>query len=414
MDILNAILQGVAAAVGRGAVSVGQRVVAAIRERWRNAHARDVLAQLQSLGCVNEGAIRQLVENWPEGKDLTKDQREELITLLTNLVRNARFHTTCGTPLSAFLRCEQLIDQLLSNLQPCRRTAEPVGPGWVEWKLERFLGMGAFGEVWLGRSSLFPEPRAFKFFTREGAGEWLKKEQQALFQVRNRLRGHPNIIEFDNVVLGGVKWPFLVLEYVGGGSLEDWIVNPDRPSLDVREVVAGIARGLSKAHGEHIYHRDLKPANILLTEGPDVLAKIADFGLGLVEQELGATASVHSSQAVIVGTRMYLPPEAADPYAERRPAQDDVFAFGVIWYQLLVGRLERPPYDFLDELRNHGVESATIELIDRCLAHPSRRFEDAIDLADAMESDLPRSWHVPEGCFDVGPLAREYLHIQKQ
>src|SRR5204863_3393520 len=93
--------------------------------------------------------------------------RTELGDLLTNLVRGARFHTTQGTPLSSYLRCERLIEQLLSNIQPKRRAKEPVGQGRTDWKLEKFLGMGAFGEVWAARNPRFPEPRAFKFFTTE-------------------------------------------------------------------------------------------------------------------------------------------------------------------------------------------------------------------------------------------------------
>ena len=107
---------------------------------------------------------------------------------------------------------------------------------------------------------------------------------------------------------------------------------------------------------------------------------------------------------------MYLPPESADPYEERSPAQDDVFALGVVWYQVLTGKIERPPYDFTDRLHQAGVDSRTMRLVSRCLAHPSRRFRDAGELLAALDSDAPPvDWRVPDGCVDVGPLAREYL-----
>jgi hypothetical protein len=98
-----------------------------------------------------------------------------LATLLTNLTRTCRFHTTQGTPVSSYLRNERLIEQLLANLQPRRKRGEVVGPGRSDWKLERFLGMGGFGEVWLGRAQRYPEPRAFKFVTVTGAQEWLDR-----------------------------------------------------------------------------------------------------------------------------------------------------------------------------------------------------------------------------------------------
>jgi serine/threonine protein kinase len=149
---------------------------------------------------------------------------------------------------------------------------------------------------------------------------------------------------------------------------------------------------------------------VLLSAGTDPDPKIADFGLSRVEPERPDEASSYVSQAVVVGTRMYLPPEAADPYELRTPAQDDVFAFGVVWYQVLTGRIERPPYDYADRLQKEGVDSRTVRLLSRCLAHPTRRFADAGELLEALEVDpIPEAWAAPEGCFDVGPLAREYL-----
>jgi hypothetical protein len=80
----------------------------------------------------------------------------------------------------------------------------------------------------------------------------------------------------------------------------------------------------------------------------------------------------------------------------------------VIWYQLLLEKLERPSYDFITELRDNGQDSQTIKLISRCLAHPSRRFKNAGELADQMDGvDLPDS--PPDGMFNVSSLVREYL-----
>jgi serine/threonine-protein kinase len=223
------------------------------------------------------------------------------------------------------------------------------------------------------------------------------------------LGDRPNIIEYHDIVVDAEPFPFLMLEYVGGGSLEDWILTPaqERKRLDVPELMAGIARGLAEAHGRQIYHRDLKPANILLTE--DGEPKIADFGLSWVEEETAAHSSAVSQQ-VVVGTRMYLPPEAADPYERRLPAQDDVFAFGVLWYQVLTRKIERPPYDFADGLQRKGLDSRAARLLSRCLAHPGRRFRDGGELLAALEDDRPPTdWAVPDDCFDVGPLACEYL-----
>jgi serine/threonine protein kinase len=274
--------------------------------------------------------------------------------------------------------------------------------------------MGSFGEVWVGQNRLFPEQRAFKFFTQEGARDWLEQEANALSQIKSRLGNCPNAIRYEDIAIDAEPYPFLVLEFVGGGSLEEWILSPpaDRRPLDVHELMTGIARGLAEAHNHRIFHRDLKPANVLLSDEPDPVPKIADFGLSRVETDAPAGSSL-ASQPVLVGTGMYLPPESADPYTQRKPAQDDVFAFGVVWYQILVGRIERPPYDFVDRLHNQGVDSRTIRLLSRCLAHPSRRYPDGGTLLADLEVETgPEVWNVPDGCFDVGPLAREYIDSQ--
>jgi hypothetical protein len=108
---------------------------------------------------------------------------------------------------------------------------------------------------------------------------------------------------------------------------------------------------------------------------------------------------------------MYLPPEAMQTFEKRSAEKDDVFALGVIWYQLLVNRLERPPYDFAERLREHLADSQTIRVIERCFAQPNRRFADANELEEAFEAIPPvPDWSpVPPDCLDVQYLAREYL-----
>jgi hypothetical protein len=87
-----------------------------------------------------------------------------------------------------------------------------------------------------------------------------------------------------------------------------------------------------------------------------------------VDAEVALAAGSLASQSTEVGTSMYLPPEALEPFARRQPARDNLFALGVLWYQLLVERLERPPYDYPEQLQQAGADSHTIRLISRCLA----------------------------------------------
>ena len=76
----------------------------------------------------------------------------------------------------------------------------------------------------------------------------------------------------------------------------------------------------------------------------------------------------------------------------------------------VVGKLERPPYDFADRLKDAGLDSPSVRLLTRCLAQPSKRFSDACALEEELERLPPvDDWVVPEGMFDVQHLVREYL-----
>jgi serine/threonine protein kinase len=414
VDELRSLLQSLAAAAGAVQAGIGiyGYMVGYLHKRGREKRTQEIKQWLEDLGCHSETAVRNLVEEWADNVPaITAAQREEVIGLLINLTRGARFLTTNGTVRSSYLRCEKLIDQLLANLQPVRKRGELVGQG-INWELERFLGQGTFGEVWMARNREgYPKLWACKFFTREDAQEWIRKEKDNLTHILKRLGHHPHIVEFLYVAVDRMEWPFLALEYVGGGSLEDWILEDTsrRPKLDKYEIVRGIVLGLAEAHRQGIYHRDLKPANVLLTEGPDVQAKITDFGLAKVTVGGQTGVSSQVSQTIQVGTSMYLPPEAQQILVAREPAQDDVFALGVLWYQLVTERLERPPYDFAERLQEHQLDTHTIRIIARCLAHPNRRFRDACQLEEEMEFSVPPAWQVPSGLYDVQHIVREYL-----
>lgn len=415
MEFLEHLLQGAAAGVGTFA---GGRLIGWFTGVFKNSVCKlksaDTKKLLSDLGSMTPQTIEQLVQRqFGDDKQITSDKRKELVDVLIQLTKGARTLSMHGTPRSSYVRCEKLIDQLLRGLELKRKKKELVAPG-QNWVLERFLGLGAFGEVWLAvnqKNKALPR-RAYKFFTQEKATEWLLQENDSLSAVMAQLGDHPGIARLEDVCVEG-PFPHLVFEYVGGGSLEDWILEDEnlRQALDLYQLMQAIVGAVAQAHRKKIYHHDLKPANILLTESAKVLPKVTDFGLATAEPTPGSGASVGASLGLVqVGTPMYWPPEALEIGAPRKAGQDDVFALGVIWYQLVINRLERPPYDFEEILRSAGQDTHSVRLISRCLAHPNRRFTTAAELEEAMSSaDLPRWPPVPGGCYDVSHVVREYV-----
>jgi WD40 repeat protein len=153
-------------------------------------------------------------------------------------------------------------------------------------------------------------------------------EAEAIAQMQ-----HPNIVQ---VFLAGEDdgRPYLVLEYVDGGTLVKWAGDSPRTQNEAAEMVATLASAVHHAHRRGIVHRDLKPSNVLLTaEG---VPKVSDFGLALANGDV----ENRPGQSGACGTVGYMPPEQAwgsNRLREVGPAAD-VYALGVMLYELIAGR----------------------------------------------------------------------------
>jgi serine/threonine-protein kinase len=152
---------------------------------------------------------------------------------------------------------------------------------------------------------------------------------------------HPNVMQLYDYGEDDGR-PFMVLEYVPGGTLEERLAatgGKPLPDDETQAIAAGIAAGLAHAHARGVVHRDLKPANVLFDD--DGRPKLGDFGIA----RLAAGEGTLTEAGTVLGTAAYISPEQAA--GASATTASDVYSYGVILYRMLTGRL---PFESSDPL----------------------------------------------------------------
>jgi serine/threonine protein kinase len=202
-------------------------------------------------------------------------------------------------------------------------------------EVTRILGQGGMGVVYQAYDPALKRWVAIKVLSPHLASDPVARLRFAREAQAAAAVGHENVIAIHAVSeVNGL--PYIVMEYVAGGSLQDYLDRFGRPSWQVAaRIGAEVASGLAAAHARGLVHRDIKPSNVLLqaTESPRVpgAAKISDFGLARVADDSRLTRT-----GVIAGTPMYMSPEQSlgEPVDHRA----DLFSLGSVLYSLCTGR----------------------------------------------------------------------------
>jgi serine/threonine protein kinase len=219
---------------------------------------------------------------------------------------------------------------------------QPLSPGLVvaeRYRLERKLGAGGMGSVWLANDLSLDSLCAIKLVDPDKVGNEevrvrFQREARAAAQIRSA-----NVVDvFDHGLWQEV--PFIVMEYLEG---EDLGARLDRKGrLDLREtydIVSQVSRALVRAHAMGIVHRDLKPENIFLVPGDDhEVAKVLDFGIAKLDQY--SLRDKTTKTGSFMGTPYYMSPEQAR--GKNIDWRSDLWALGVIVFQCLTGK---PPFE---------------------------------------------------------------------
>ena len=209
-----------------------------------------------------------------------------------------------------------------------------LGSAVSHFRLEARLGAGGMGEVYLAEDVHLKRKVALKFLNGAAAANpdlvrrFLREAQAA------SALDHPNVAAIHEIG----EWqglPFLALAYCPGETLKQRIERGPLSIADIANILRQIAEGLACAHASGIVHRDLKPANIMV--GPDGQVRILDFGLAKVLTDDGDTATRLTRSGTAVGTVEYMAPEQVR--GESADARTDIWALGVILFEMLSGRL---------------------------------------------------------------------------
>jgi serine/threonine-protein kinase len=275
------------------------------------------------------------------------------------------------------------------------------------------IGRGGMGEVWKARDVKLKRDVALKALPAELAQSAdrrarLEREATALAALN-----HSNI-----AAIYGVEdhsgTHVLVLELVEGGTLAERLLRGPVRVEEALKITLQIAAALEAAHEKGVIHRDLKPANVKIT--PQGTVKVLDFGLAKkiaqVPADMHAPTALQTEIGVVMGTAAYMSPELAR--GEEVGRQSDIWALGVMLYEMLTGELpfkgatsadtlagvleRQPNYSILPKHLPDGARRVLRRCLDKDRA---RRFQHAgdarIEIEDALAAPAPEATRAPSG-----------------
>ncbi|WP_438031797.1 nSTAND1 domain-containing NTPase [Sorangium sp. So ce204] len=290
---------------------------------------------------------------------------------------------------------------------------EPLPPGTRlhHYEIIRELGHGGMGAVYLARDTKLGRRVAIKLMQRDRPSF----TERFIVEARNTARcSHENIVVIHDVSEFQGN-PFIVLEYLKGQTLHALAAGGTMPVGRAVQLMVPVLRALACAHEHQIIHRDLKPDNIFVTESGAI--KVLDFGISKLVHEselepivtaMATTVEVLpparrlTQRGALIGTLPYLSPEQWN--GEELDYRSDLWAIGIILYQLLVGKHPLSPLSWEQLLLTGVLEQpmpsahdasvaippALADVIDGCLQkHRDKRIPSATDALAALERLLP-------------------------
>lgn len=284
-----------------------------------------------------------------------------------------------------------------------------------KYRLEALLGSGGMGHVYRAVNELVGRPVAIKLLRAEHAENGVIVERFLREARAANLVRHPNVVDVVDIGTDESGTPFIVQELLQGEDLSQYARRRGGP-LGLEEVVdflCPVIDAVAEAHARGVVHRDLKPENVFLAEvGGRKVPKLLDFGISKVR-----SSDVRATEAgVMMGTPAYMAPEQVQG-ARDTDARSDVWALGVMLFELLSGRL---PFDWPDAPAlfvaiatkdaprlldvNPEVGPDASRIVERCLRRlPDDRYPSAAELARDLRHMVEGTELEPTGKRSIPP-----------
>ncbi|MGH7762791.1 MAG: serine/threonine-protein kinase [Candidatus Dormibacteraceae bacterium] len=204
-----------------------------------------------------------------------------------------------------------------------------------KYRVKRELGRGGMGAVYLAEQPGLGREVAIKQLVASAAADPVALKrflQEAQVMART---SHPNLVQVHDLELMGTE-NYIVLEFIRGKSLRDWISQGSIQPPQVFAVMHGVLQALDYAHKRAIVHRDMKPENVLISD--DGMVKVADFGIARLTDDTGASGTA-TKTGTTVGTPQYMSPEQVS--SSKVDGRSDLYSAGIMFYELVAGQ---PPF----------------------------------------------------------------------
>jgi tRNA A-37 threonylcarbamoyl transferase component Bud32 len=263
------------------------------------------------------------------------------------------------------------------------------------YRIIRFLGRGGMGDVYLAEHLRMARLVALKVIKPELLSqELLIKRFHTEVKAVARL-AHANIVHAHDADQAG-DWHFLVMEYVEGESLGDYLKARGRlPVAEASDYVRQAALGLQHAHERGLTHRDIKPHNLRRT--PDGQIKVLDFGLALLADKSVEESQNDTRPGMAIGTADYISPEQSED-SHRVDIRSDIYSLGCTLYHLLAGQTPFPKGSAIQKLVSHVAEKPTslsqirpevpaelVAVVEKMMAKkPADRYQTPAQVAEAL------------------------------